>query len=142
MRLYRTTAGEWAGTQADARALAGKAWQEVDVPTDKPGLLAFLNGRRTQELPELALDNMGRETDLGDFDGGDELAPTPPAPRIDPDSCPKCARRPRAAEQLAMGDDIEAIGEWLWRSAPWQLERLFGIMAGRMAQLRDAAVTQ
>lgn len=43
MRLYRTTAGEWTGTQDEARKLAGKAWETVEVPTDKAGLLAFLN---------------------------------------------------------------------------------------------------
>lgn len=46
MRLYRTPAGSWAGTQADAKALAkadATTWAEVEVPVDKPGLLAFLN---------------------------------------------------------------------------------------------------
>jgi hypothetical protein len=43
MRLYRTEAGKWAGTQDEARQLAGRAWSQVEVPTDKPGLLAFLN---------------------------------------------------------------------------------------------------
>lgn len=41
MRLYRTITGGWAGTQADA----GKGFVQVEVPTDKPGLLAFLNQR-------------------------------------------------------------------------------------------------
>lgn len=49
MRLYRTADGQWAGTQAAARAacrdaaIDGKAWEELDVPTDKPGLLDWLN---------------------------------------------------------------------------------------------------
>lgn len=49
MRLYRTPAGTWAGTQADAKAAAkaeGSTWSEEEVPTDKPQLLAFLNGHR------------------------------------------------------------------------------------------------
>tara|TARA_S200002703_G_scaffold78311_1_gene67431 strand:+ start:591 stop:965 length:375 start_codon:yes stop_codon:yes gene_type:complete len=41
MRLYKTTDGQWAGTQADAKKL-GK-FQQVEVPTDKAGLLDFLN---------------------------------------------------------------------------------------------------
>ena len=41
MRLYTTPAGEWAGTQADAKKLG--AYDEVDVPTVKADLLAFLN---------------------------------------------------------------------------------------------------
>lgn len=46
MRLYKTTIGQWAGTQADARtfkATHGVDFEQVEVPTDKPGLLDFLN---------------------------------------------------------------------------------------------------
>lgn len=41
MKLYRTSANRWAGTQADA----GKkgTWQEIDVPVVKADLIAFLN---------------------------------------------------------------------------------------------------
>ena len=41
MRLYTTPVGEWSGTQADAKKLG--AFVEVDVPTAKADLLAFLN---------------------------------------------------------------------------------------------------
>jgi len=54
MRLYVTPSGSWAGTQADARALAkseGADWKEVDVPTDKPGLLTFLNENKVGAKP-------------------------------------------------------------------------------------------
>ncbi len=44
MRLYRTYDGQWAGTQADAKKL-GK-FKQVEVPTDKAGLLDFLNGNK------------------------------------------------------------------------------------------------
>ncbi len=49
MRLYRLRIrgrAHYAGTQADARALkrdTGAAWEEVDVPTGKAELIAFLN---------------------------------------------------------------------------------------------------
>ena len=43
MKLYRNSEGVWAGTQADARKMCGKDYTEVDVPTDKPSLLKFLN---------------------------------------------------------------------------------------------------
>lgn len=54
MRLYRTPAGEWAGTQEDAKALAkaaGTTWFLVEVPVGKPGLLAFLNNHRVGAAP-------------------------------------------------------------------------------------------
>lgn len=49
MRLYRLNVdarAHYLGTQAEARAMkrdTGAAWTEVDVPTDKAGLIAFLN---------------------------------------------------------------------------------------------------
>lgn len=46
MRLYRTDRGQWYGTQAEARAEAKTYqcnWWAVIVPTDKPGLLEWLN---------------------------------------------------------------------------------------------------
>ena len=43
MRLYKNSNGVWAGTQADARKYCGKVYSTVDVPTDKPSLLKFLN---------------------------------------------------------------------------------------------------
>ena len=43
MRLYKNSEGVWAGTQLDARKYCGKDYSTVDVPTDKPGLLGFLN---------------------------------------------------------------------------------------------------
>ena len=41
MRLYTNNKGEWAGTQADAKKLG--SFELVEVPTDKPTLLQFLN---------------------------------------------------------------------------------------------------
>jgi hypothetical protein len=47
MRLY-TTGSQWAGTQADAKKL-GK-FVQVDVPTDKQGLLDWLNKMHWNDL--------------------------------------------------------------------------------------------
>lgn len=47
MQLYCNSKGQWAGTQADAKKLKkennGLEFQAVNVPTDKKGLLDFLN---------------------------------------------------------------------------------------------------
>jgi len=40
MRLYMNKQGEWVGTQAAARKIGASM---VDVPTDKPNLLKWLN---------------------------------------------------------------------------------------------------
>jgi hypothetical protein len=53
MRLYVTPAGRWAGTQAEAKQLAreeGSGWEQVDVPTDKEGLLSFLDSHRVNAM--------------------------------------------------------------------------------------------
>jgi hypothetical protein len=53
MRLYTNNTGQWAGTQADAKQLNGRAVQ-VDVPTAKAELLDFLN--RMQPQTDVAAD--------------------------------------------------------------------------------------
>ena len=41
MRLYVSKNNQWTGTQSDAKALG--SFDQIEVPTDKPGLIAFLN---------------------------------------------------------------------------------------------------
>ena len=43
MKLYTNNQGQWSGTQADARKLFKNDMRLVEVPVDKPNLLAFLN---------------------------------------------------------------------------------------------------
>lgn len=52
MRLYTDKKGQWFGTQADARSACGELFWQVDVPTDKPALLAFLNHNAVSDNPE------------------------------------------------------------------------------------------
>lgn len=56
MRLYRTAKGRFVGTKDDARA-DGRGWKQVEVPTNKAGLLAFLNDniRPPQASPAFVL---------------------------------------------------------------------------------------
>lgn len=73
MKLYVTPLGQWAGTQADARAFKathGVSFEQIDVPTDKPGLLEFLNRHQVGALEQLP--DRG-----GDFK---DPAPSTPAP--------------------------------------------------------------
>lgn len=49
MKLYLTQAGRWAGTQADAR-VDGR-FDQIEVPTDKPGLIAWLNEQQRGAFP-------------------------------------------------------------------------------------------
>lgn len=43
MKLYTNNQGDWSGTQADARKRFKNDMRLVEVPVDKPNLLAFLN---------------------------------------------------------------------------------------------------
>jgi hypothetical protein len=43
MRLYKSGNGQWAGTQRDAQKNFPRDWSEVDVPTSKAELIAWLN---------------------------------------------------------------------------------------------------
>ena len=43
MKLYTNSLGQWTGTQAEAKKIGA---QLIEVPTDKPGLIEFLNGQQ------------------------------------------------------------------------------------------------
>ncbi len=59
MNLYITATGRYVGTQAEARA-DGKGWTPEEVPTDKAGLIAYLNAKveRTERLEAPTLENI------------------------------------------------------------------------------------
>ena len=50
MNLY-TNGLTYAGTQADAKKLWGKDYKSIEVPTDKSGLINFLNNTFTAPVP-------------------------------------------------------------------------------------------
>lgn len=49
MKLYKTPDGQFHGTQADARKV-DRDFQQVEVPTDKAGLIAYLNGQSQRTI--------------------------------------------------------------------------------------------
>lgn len=69
MKLYTNNKGDWAGTQSDARKQFKKDRTTVEVPTDKPNLMAFLNrnkvGSNLQAPPD------GNKTPPSGNDGED-----------------------------------------------------------------------
>ena len=78
MKLYTNNKGEWAGTQADARKRFKNDMRIIEVPTDKPSLLAFLNENQVGSF-----DALGRKPDdnqLSDMMGGNPLDSFPDAP--------------------------------------------------------------
>jgi hypothetical protein len=54
MKLYRTPTGHWAGTKDEAITISkahDTTYEQYDVPYDKAGLLAFLNGFKVGAVP-------------------------------------------------------------------------------------------
>ena len=43
MRLYKSSKGQWVGTQRDAQRYFPRDWEQVDVPVSKVYLIEFLN---------------------------------------------------------------------------------------------------
>lgn len=81
MKLYTNNKGGWAGTQADARKnLGGKegfGWICLDVPTDKPKLIAFLQQNQVQDPHVSAASKLAdkmNKTSESITEGNDELA--------------------------------------------------------------------
>lgn len=107
MRLYICADGSYAGTQADAKA-KGRGWREVDVPTDKAGLLAYLN----EGLPA--------------------------APAIDvPVAAADVLTSPPVIKQVEVVD-LTMVEEFIQSSTAPQLARLADNVCWRMKELMDS----
>ena len=56
MRLYKSSKGQWVGTQRDAQRYFPRDWEQVDVPVSKVYLIDFLNenkvGAYSQATPQ------------------------------------------------------------------------------------------
>lgn len=94
MIFYQLADGTLVGTQADAKA-SKQPWEQVDVPTDKAGLMDHINRLR------------------GEFEAGDvpQAPPTPAPAPSEWDRCPKCNNTRRLAEFYAGLEGAKAIRE-------------------------------
>lgn len=118
MKLYRnddmTAALQWAGTQADANKAFGRGrWEAVEVPTDKAGLIAYLNDYRPDSL------NGSKSPTIA--------TPAPPQPEPQ--------RQPEAAPR-----DPASVANWIMDTAtPREIELLFEALGVRFHEMRKAA---
>jgi len=92
MRLYRSSKGQWVGTQRDAQRYFPRDWEEAEVPVSKEYLIEFLNvhkvGAYSQSPPQ-------------------QPVMTAPDPKqIDPEAYSWVSW---AYETLARGDKAEAL---------------------------------
>jgi hypothetical protein len=123
MRLYLATCPGvtqvWLGTQAEARSAAvvsGLGWQQVEVPTDKPGLIDFLNtGLRELLSPPIA-----------------PASPAPPSPA----KCETTDWQRRRDELRDQSGRLAFAEEAIAEANGHQLGALFAACASRLEELR------
>lgn len=149
MKLYRSLGRHWTGTQSDAKAAqGGKDFEQFEVPTDKAGLLDFLNTfdvRPGDTVPARAEE----QADELDHDPlGDILGTAPPAtvikvtagPGAPTAACPACARDARAASMSTSAEaavcamaDLEDITD------PDVIDRMVERLLLRKGHIQSAA---
>ncbi len=102
MNLYLSNGRAWTGTQKDAKD-AGP-FVAVDVPTDKPGLLRWLNenwiGRGEPTVSPDGEETTGSRDEESHrrTEPEDGLTPVTSQPAANPTDCPACHRSPRVAQ--------------------------------------------
>ena len=111
MRLYLTAAGRYVGTQDEARK-DGKGWALAEVPTDKAGLIDYLN----DQLP------------VADEPSFDNVVPLPPPILREAD--PKLVD---AGKRIRTADAIEDF--ILNEATVAQVENIFSTIGARFAEL-------
>ena len=55
MILYKSSKGQWVGTQRDAQRYFPRDWEQVDVPVSKVQLIEFLNTHKVGASSERAV---------------------------------------------------------------------------------------
>lgn len=132
MRLYRDTRGLFHGTQADA----GKGFARCDVPDDKAGRIAFLNGLLNE--PNIEPEEGGGKitvhagrhpSEVVDDDPIWRRTKTVPFPR-DMSASANLARM----EAVGQGIDIDAMLEAIDKAEPYTFRRIAGAVAFRIAE--------
>ena len=93
MILYKSSKGQWVGTQRDAQRYFPKDWKQVDVPVSKVYLIEFLNENK-----------VGATQTEKQHPYGKPIAPDPE--QIDPEAYGWVSW---AYETLKRGDKHEAI---------------------------------
>ncbi len=115
MRLYQTPGGTWAGSEKEYKA-AMKAEgsdpktqprRQVDVPTDKPGLMEFLTFHNVNVINPRAAQPM---LSLDEMFAGDGLSPAPEVAGGDlPPSTPQSPPVAPTVSSANIHDQVEAL---------------------------------
>ena len=116
-------------TQAEAKAI-DRNFKQVDIPTDKLGLMNYLNVLMSVIRPSAEPTPAPSE--------GVEPHPHQEAPESERPTFsnkPKAERELRRAEKIAESQDIDALTAWMFEAPAFQVERIFDALACRMREL-------
>lgn len=121
MRLYITTSGRYVGTQDEARK-EGKGWYQVDVATDKAGLIDYLNALRWSEAQQIEEPPVLSAIEVATQSYREQPQPTLNAPEYKHD-----------------WSKTEIVEYLLYRASTSQVEDILGCIGTRFAELAKEA---
>jgi len=98
MRLYKSSKGQWVGTQRDAQRYFPRDWEETEVPVSKEYLIEFLN------VHKVGATQTEKRVGVYTHPYGKPIAPDPE--QIDPEAYSWVSW---AYETLRRGDKAEAL---------------------------------
>lgn len=130
MKLYLTAAGIYAGTQAEAKR-DGKGWQLEEVPTDKYGLIDYLNKLKFGDGG--AVDQSGVTLPMTAQDEQDEVLEALPVQRF-----ADTAKEHRLAERaayLGTSEEVTMITDRIGELDGWPLGQVALAAASRLKEL-------
>ena len=136
MNLYLTADGRYVGTQAEAKA-AGKGWTPETVPTDKEGLIEYLNAHVNRQpidaIPDGSIYPAGTPFE--------EINPLTAAPDMTWKPTP-APSNPDRDLKLQQGRELSQITDYIMDSEGWVLGNIVSASLERMSQLqRQAALS-
>ena len=132
MNLYLTADGRYVGTQAEAKK-AGKGWTPETVPTDKEGLIDYLNALPTAMKAGRAFDKtviMSEPIDPDEF----EINPLTAAPDMTWKPTP-APSNPDRDLKLQQGRELSQITDYIMDSEGYVLGSILNAGLERAAQL-------
>jgi hypothetical protein len=137
MKLYLTAAGIYAGTQVEAKA-DGKGWRLEEVPTDKYGLIDYLN-KLTFDLKGPLYDPTAKPNEFVGLKPVTVITPEAlegPSERLsEARTGPKGHRIAERAALMGTSDEVAILAERIGELDGWPLGQMALAVASRFKEL-------
>lgn len=138
MKLYLTQAGRWSGTQADARK--DGSFEQVEVPTDKPGLLDWLNTQQQGGYPGVKVIDAALRDEGSPVQGEGSAETYAKANEMLDLHAAKCAEAKPTVAKTRGPKSADDVMEWvLDEASAGEIENLFSALGARFHEMRRAA---